>query len=205
VDPEDAERLGWGRAVEGRNTLADTSDFRNGLIMRIEGQLYSIVEFQHVKPGKGAAFVRTKLKKIPEGSVIDKTFRAGEKIDPVRVERHTYQYLYRSDDLYYVMDLETYEQIPLAKELLEDVLPYLKESMEISVLLDGDNPLTVELPTFVELEVKETEPGVRGDTAQGGSKPATLETGAIVNVPLFVEMGDVLKIDTRTGKYIERV
>ena len=185
--------------------MADTSDFRNGLIMRMEGRLYAIVEFQHVKPGKGGAFVRTKLKKIPEGAVIDKTFRAGEKIDTVRVERHTYQYLYRNDDLYYVMDLETYNQFPLAKELLEDLLPYLKESMEISVLLDGETPIAAELPTFVELEVTETEPGLRGDTAQGGSKPAKLETGATVTVPLFIELGDVLKVDTRTGKYIERV
>ena len=185
--------------------MADTSDFRNGLILRMEGKLYAIAEFQHVKPGKGAAFVRTKLKKIPDGAVIDKTFRAGEKIDQVRVERHTYQFLYRSDDLYYVMDLETYEQFPLARSLLEDLLPYLKESMEISVLLDGETPIAVELPTFVELEVTETEPGLRGDTAQGGSKPAKVETGATVTVPLFIEKGDFLKIDTRTGKYIERV
>ena len=185
--------------------MADTSDFRNGLIMRMAGQLYAIVEFQHVKPGKGGAFVRTKLKKIPEGAVVDKTFRAGEKIDQVRVERHTYQYLYRNDDLYYVMDLETYDQFPLAKELLKDLLLYLKESMEISVLLDGETPIAAELPTFVELEVSETEPGLRGDTAQGGSKPAKLETGATVTVPLFIEQGDVLKIDTRTGKYVERV
>jgi elongation factor P len=185
--------------------LADTSDFRNGLILRMEGQLYVIVEFQHVKPGKGGAFVRTKLKKIPEGSVIDKTFRAGEKVSTVRVERHAYQYLYKSDDFYYVMDLETYEQFPLAEELLQDLLPYLKESMEISVLLDGETPIAVELPNFVELAVTETEPGLRGDTAQGGSKPAKLETGATVTVPLFIEQGDVLKVDTRTGKYIERV
>jgi elongation factor P len=185
--------------------LADTSDFRNGLILRIDGQLYSIFEFQHVKPGKGGAFVRTKLKKIPEGAVIDKTFRAGEKVDTVRVEKHTYQYLYNSDDFYYVMDLETYEQFPLAKSLLEDLLPYLKENMEIALLLDGETPIAVELPTFVELEVSETEPGLRGDTAQGGSKPAKMETGVIVTVPLFIEQGDVLKVDTRTGKYIERV
>ncbi len=185
--------------------MADTSDFRNGLIIRMEGQLYTIVEFQHVKPGKGGAFVRTKLKKIPGGAVIDKTFRAGEKVTTVRVERHAYQYLYKSDDFYYVMDTETYEQFPLAEKLLEDLLPYLKESMEISVLLDGETPIAVELPNFVELEVTETEPGLRGDTTQGGSKPAKVETGAIVTVPLFIEQGDVLKVDTRTGKYIERV
>ncbi len=171
----------------------------------MDEQLYTIVEFQHVKPGKGGAFVRTKLKKLPGGAVIDKTFRAGEKISTVRVERHTYQYLYKSDDFYYVMDTETYEQFPLAEGLLADLLPYLKESMELSVLLDGETPIAVELPTFVELEVTETEPGLRGDTAQGGSKPAKVETGAIVTVPLFIEQGDVLKVDTRTGKYIERV
>jgi len=184
--------------------LADTSDFRNGLIIKLEGKLYSIAEFQHVKPGKGGAFVRTKLKQIPEGSVIDKTFRAGERVEEVRVERRNFQYLYESDELYYMMDGETYEQIPLPGSLMEDVLPYLKEGMNVSVLMDGDRPIAVELPLFVELAVAETEPGLRGDTAQGGSKSATLETGAVVSVPLFIEVGDVLKIDTRTGRYIER-
>jgi elongation factor P len=173
--------------------------------MRLEGQLFSIVEFQHVKPGKGGAFVRTRLKKIPEGSVIDKTFRAGEKIEEVRVERRKYQYLYRSDDMYYMMDMDTYEQIPMSEPLLSDSVPYLKENTEVQVLMDGDRPLAVELPTFVELAVVETEPGLRGDTAQGGSKPAKLETEATVSVPLFIEIGDILKIDTRTGRYIERV
>ncbi len=173
--------------------------------MRMGEQLYSIVEFQHVKPGKGPAFVRTKLKKIPEGAVIDKTFRSGEKIEEVRIVRQKYQYLYNADDFYYMMDVETYEQIPLLKELLKDVIPYLKENTEISVLMDGTNPLAVELPTFVELAVAETEPGVRGDTAQGGSKSAKLETGAVVTVPLFIEVGDILKVDTRTGRYMERV
>jgi elongation factor P len=185
--------------------VADTSDFRNGLIMRIEGQLFAIVEFQHVKPGKGGAFVRTKLRRIPDGAVLDRTFRAGEKIAEVRVERHTFQYLYRSDDLHYMMNTETYEQIPLSAGLIKDILPFLKEGMEIGVLMDGDIPLAAELPTFVELEVAETEPGLRGDTAQGGSKPAKLETGATVTVPLFIEIGDRLRIDTRTGRYIERV
>ena len=184
--------------------MADTSDFRNGLIIKLEGKLYSIAEFQHVKPGKGGAFVRTKLKQIPEGSVIDKTFRAGERVEEVRVERRNFQYLYESDELYYMMDGETYEQIPLPGSLMEDVLPYLKEGMNVSVLMDGDRPIAVELPLFVELAVAETEPGLRGDTAQGGSKSATLETGAVVSVPLFIEVGDVLKIDTRTGRYIER-
>jgi elongation factor P len=185
--------------------LADTSDFRNGLIIKIEGRLYSIVEFQHVKPGKGGAFVRTKLKQIPEGAVIDKTFRAGERINEVRVERRAYQYLYSTDALYYMMDAETYEQVPLQESFVEDALPYLKEGMKVSVLMNGDRPIAVELPLFVELAVAETEPGLRGDTAQGGSKNAKLETGAVVSVPLFIEVGDVLKIDTRTGRYIERV
>ncbi|MBN1885927.1 MAG: elongation factor P [Candidatus Krumholzibacteriota bacterium] len=185
--------------------MADTSDFRNGLIIRLDGKLYAIADFQHVKPGKGGAFVRTKLKQIPEGFVIDKTFRAGEKVDEVRVERHAFQYLYSADDLYYVMHKETYEQIPLPKSLLDDQLDYLKENTDISVLMTGDKPIAVELPNFVELAVTETEPGLRGDTAQGGSKSATLETGAVVTVPLFIEIGDVLKVDTRTGRYIERV
>jgi elongation factor P len=191
-------------AWKGRD-VAGTSDFRNGLIIKLEGVLYSIVEFQHVKPGKGGAFVRTKLRRIPEGSVIDKTFRAGERVEEVRVERQTFQYLYNADDLYYVMNAETYEQIPLSKSLLDDVLPYLKEGMNIAILMYGDNPIAVEPPLFVELAVKQTEPGVRGDTAQGGTKSATLETGAVVSVPLFIEVGDVLKVDTRTGRYIERV
>ena len=185
--------------------MADTSDFRNGLIIKLEGRLYSIVEFQHVKPGKGGAFVRTKLKQIPDGSVIDKTFRAGERVEDVRVERRNFQYLYKTDDLYYMMDGETYEQIPLQGSLMEDALPYLKEGMNVSVLMDGERPIAVELPLFVELAVAETEPGIRGDTAQGGSKSAKLETGAVVTVPLFIEIGDVLKIDTRTGRYIERM
>ena len=184
--------------------MADTSDFRNGLIIKIEDRLYAIVEFQHVKPGKGGAFVRTKLKQIPDGYVIDKTFRAGEKVNEVRVERRSYQYLYTNDDLYYLMDAETYDQIPISKGLVEDALPYLKEGMKVSVLMNGDKPIAVELPLFVELAVAETEPGVRGDTAQGGSKSAKLETGAVVSVPLFIEVGDMLKIDTRNGRYIER-
>lgn len=184
--------------------MADTSDFRNGLIINLEGRLYAIVEFQHVKPGKGGAFVRTKLKQIPDGYVIDKTFRAGEKVKEVRVERRSYQYLYMNDDLYYLMDAETYDQIPVSKGLVEDALPFLKEGMNVSVLMNGDKPIAIEMPLFVELAVAETEPGVRGDTAQGGSKNAKLETGAVVSVPLFIEVGDKLKIDTRTGRYIER-
>lgn len=185
--------------------MAGTSDFRNGLVMRLDGKLYSIVEFQHVKPGKGGAFVRTKLKEIPDGSVIDKTFRSGEKVEEVRVERHKYQYLYEKNDLYYMMNLDNYSQIAVPGSLVKDQLDFLKENMEIEMLFDGETPIEVILPIFVELEVAETEPGVRGDTAQGGSKNATLETGAVVSVPLFIEQGDKLKIDTRSGKYMERV
>lgn len=173
--------------------------------MKVDGELYSIVEFQHVKPGKGGAFVRTKLKHIPDGYVVDKTFRAGEKIEEVRVERRTYQYLYNTDDIYYLMDAETYEQILLPRSLVEDALPYLKENANVTVLMNGEKPIAIELPLFVELEVAETEPGVRGDTAQGGAKSAKLETGAVISVPLFIEVGDVLKVDTRTGRYIERI
>ncbi len=185
--------------------MADTGDFRNGMIIKLDGKLFGIVEFQHVKPGKGGAFVRTKLKQIPEGYVVDKTFRAGERVEKVRVEKRKYQYLYNSGELYYMMETETYEQVPIPKSLIEDLLPYLKESMTVHLLMNGDSPIAVELPTFVELAVVETEPGIRGDTAQGGSKNARLESGAVVSVPLFIGVGDVLKIDTRNGRYIERV
>ncbi|MFQ5510547.1 MAG: elongation factor P [Candidatus Krumholzibacteriia bacterium] len=185
--------------------MADTSDFRNGMIMRMDGGYWSIVEFQHVKPGKGGAFVRTRIKNLLTGQVKDNTFRAGEKVDEVRVERRSYQYLYESGGMYYMMHKTTYEQIPLAESMLEDRRGYLKENMDVDILIDGETPLLVEFPNFVELSVKETQPGVRGDTAQGGSKPATMETGLVVNVPLFIDVGDVLRIDTRTGKYMTRV
>jgi elongation factor P len=185
--------------------MTDTSDFRNGMILDIDGVYWVIVEFQHVKPGKGGAFVRTKIKNLLTGQVKDNTFRAGEKVDEVRVVKQAFQYLYYAGGMYYMMDKSTYEQIPIAEEMLEDSKGYLKENMDVGIYMDGDAPLLVELPTFVELTVKETEPGVRGDTAQGASKPAALETGLVVQVPLFVEVGDVLKIDTRTGKYVTRV
>ena len=185
--------------------MADTSDFRNGMIMDMGGEYWTIVEFQHVKPGKGGAFVRTKIKNLITGQVKDNTFRAGEKVKEVRVERRTYQYLYESGGLYYMMDKSSYEQIPLSEAMVDDKKVYLKENIDIDILFDGDTPLVVEVPNFVELEVRETEPGLRGDTAQGGNKPATLETGLLVHVPLFVNSGDVLKIDTRTGKYVTRV
>jgi len=185
--------------------MADTSDFRNGMILRMGGEYWTIVEFQHVKPGKGGAFVRTRIKNLLTGQVKDNTFRAGERVEEVRVERRPYQYLYESGGMYYMMDKESFEQIPLAESMLADKKGFLKENTDVDILIDGDRPLLVELPTFVELEVRDTEPGFRGDTAQGGSKPATLETGLVVQVPLFIDIGDTLRIDTRTGRYVTRV
>jgi len=185
--------------------LADTSDFRTGFTMRHKNGLWSISEFQHVKPGKGPAFVRTKLKNIGNGKVVEHTFRAGEKVDEVRLERREFQYLYPDGDFFIFMNTETYEQIQLHSDTLGDVPKYIKESDMCSVLLLEETPLSVEPPMTVELAVKETDPGLRGDTAQGGSKPATMETGLVVQVPLFIVEGQVIKIDSRTGKYLGRV
>jgi elongation factor P len=185
--------------------VASTADFRNGMTIQLDGALYTITYFQHVKPGKGGAFVRTKLKNVLTGAVIEKTFRAGEKVDEVRLERRSVQYSYSDGQLYYFMDQQTYEMIPLAADVLgEDQLKYLKENMECEGLVHNDTIISVELPFFVTLAVVETDPGVRGDTAQGGTKPAKLETGAIVQVPLFLEEGDVIRVDRREDKYIER-
>jgi len=185
--------------------MATTTDFRNGMTLTLEGQLFSIVEFQHVKPGKGGAFVRTKLKNVQTGAVLDRTFRAGERVEEVRIERRPMQYLYRTGDEYYFMDTETYDQFPLSDAMVGEHMLYLKEGEILSVLMHGDTPIGAELPFFVELEITQTDPGLRGDTATGGSKPATLETGAVVQVPLFLNEGDRIKVDTRTGTYIERV
>jgi len=171
----------------------------------LEGELFTIVEFQHVKPGKGMGFVRTRLKNVRTGAVLDRTFRSGEQVEEVRLERREMQFLYRSDDMLYFMDTETYEQFSVPVEAAGDAVLFLKEGEAASVLMDGDTPVGVEVPYFVELKVVETEPGVRGDTATGGSKPAKLETGLVVQVPLFVEEGDTVKVDTRTREYIERV
>ena len=184
--------------------MADTSDFRTGFTMRHKGDLWSIMEFQHVKPGKGGAFVRTRLRGVTNGKVIDETFRAGEKVEEVRLEKRDYQYLYNDGEDFTFMNLETYEQIQLPADMLGDLPLYVKESDVCSVLLFEEKPLTVEPPFTVELAVKQTDPGFKGDTAQGGTKPATLETGLVVQVPLFIEEGSVLKIDTRTGKYLGR-
>jgi elongation factor P len=185
--------------------MGDTSDIRNGLIMNLDGEYWIIQGFLHVKPGKGGAFVRTKIKNLITGQVKDQTFRGGERIDEVRVVRQSYQYLYSSGGIYYLMDKQTYDQIELPEAMLADMKGYLKENIDVDVLMDGDKPLVVELPNFVELEVKQTDPGLRGDTAQGGTKPATMETGLVVQVPLFIDEGDVLRIDTRTGRYVTRV
>ena len=172
--------------------------------MRHRNGLWTIVEFQHVKPGKGPAFVRSKLKNVENGKVVEHTFRAGEKVEEVRLERRPYQYLYPDGEFFVFMNMETFEQIQMHKDSLGDVPLYIKESDICSMLLMEESPLSVEAPITVELKVAETDPGLRGDTAQGGSKPATMETGLVVQVPLFIEEGEVLKIDSRTGKYLGR-
>ncbi len=181
-----------------------TAEFKKGLRIVFDGQPYTIVDFQHVKPGKGGAFVRTKLKHMRHGNVIDNTFRSGEKVDLVDYEEKRMQFLYR-DDRYHFMDMETYEQVSLSAEEVGDAREYMKENTEAEVLYIDGAPAAVDLPNFVELTITRTDPGVRGDTAQGGSKPATLETGAVVQVPLFLNEGDVVKVDTRTGEYLGRV
>lgn len=185
--------------------MADTSDFRNGLIIKFKNDLYTIVEFQHVKPGKGGAFVRTTLKSLRTGRVLDNTFRSGESVDVVRVERRKYQYLYKEPAGLVCMDNETYEQITVSEDYFDDSVKFLKESEEVEILFNGSEIINVEIPIFINLKVIETEPGFRGDTATNASKPAKLETGASINVPLFVNEGDILKVDTRTGSYVERV
>jgi len=184
---------------------ASTTEFRNGLKIEIDGEPYVIVEFQHVKPGKGGAFVRTKFKSLKSGNVTDKTFRAGEKVNVPDLEEKTMQYLYGADKDRVFMDTSSYEQVSLNEKQLGDSINYLKENMEIKVLYHKGMPINIEVPMFVELAIAKTDPGVRGDTASGGSKPATLETGAVVKVPLYMNEGDVVKIDTRTGTFIERV
>jgi elongation factor P len=174
--------------------------------MRLDGDIYTIVEFQHVKPGKGGGFVRTKLKNMDSGGVVERTFRSGDKVEEVRIEKREMQYLYaEAPDQYYFMDSETYEQTAISKALMGDATSFLLENETAFVLVTDDKPIGVELPNFVELTVTATEPGVKGDTATNAVKPATLETGAVVSVPLFVNQGDRLKIDTRTGQYVERV
>ncbi len=186
--------------------MASTSEFRNGLVLEIDGALWQIVYFQHVKPGKGGAFVRTKLKNVLAGNVVERTYRAGEKVTDVRLERRPVTYSYADGELFNFMDTQTFEMIPISADVIgDDQLRYLKENMACEGLVYKERVISVELPYFVELEVVQTDPGVRGDTAQGGTKPAKLETGAVVQVPLFIEVGDVLKIDRREDKYLTRV
>jgi elongation factor P len=183
----------------------DTSDFRNGLSIIYDNDIYTIVDFQHVKPGKGGAFVRSKLKNLRTGSTIDKTWRAGEKMDQAILERKPMQYLYNQDGEYYLMDMDSFEQITVPQSKIGSQSKYLKENTDVQVVLHKDEIIGVNVADFAELEVVETDPGVRGDTASGGSKPATLEGGAVVQVPFFVNQGDRVKVDTRTDTYLERV
>ena len=185
--------------------MISAGDVRNGKTLDIEGTVYQILEFQHVKPGKGAAFVRTKLKDIKNGGVIERSFRPTEKFPEARIDRKDMQYLYQDGDLYYFMDNDTYEQIALGSELIGDALKFVKENEMCKVCSHNGNVFSIEPPLFVELQVTDTEPGFKGNTATGATKPAIVETGAQVNVPLFVENGEVIKIDTRTGEYLSRV
>ncbi len=185
--------------------MISAGDFRNGVTIEIEGNIYQVIEFQHVKPGKGAAFVRTKLKNIINGGVTERTFRPTEKFPKAHIERKDMQYLYSDGDLFNFMDVETYDQIALSAEAIGDALKFVKENEMVKICSHNGNVFAVEPPLFVELEITETEPGFKGDTAQGATKPAVVETGATVYVPLFVEQNDKIKIDTRTGEYLSRV
>jgi len=184
--------------------MISVNDFRTGATIELDGSAYQVVEFQHVKPGKGAAFVRAKLKNVQTGSTVEKTFRGGEKVPKAHLDRREMQYLYNDGEGYVFMDNENYEQTTLSAEQIGEGVKWLLENMNIAVLLFKEHIIGVDLPNFVELKVVETEPGVKGDTATGATKKATLETGAVVHVPLFVNEGDVLRIDTRTGEYMER-
>ena len=185
--------------------MISAGDFRNGVTLEIEGNVYQILEFQHVKPGKGAAFVRTKLKNIINGGVVEKTFRPTEKFPAARIDRVDMQYLYSDGDLYHFMNVETFDQIALNSDDVGDSLKFVKENEMVKICSHNGKVFAVEAPLFVELEIIDTEPGFKGDTATGATKPATVETGAVVNVPLFVEQGNKIKIDTRTGEYLSRV
>ncbi len=185
--------------------MISAGDFRNGITFELEGNVFQVVEFQHVKPGKGAAFVRTKLKNVITGAVIERTFRPTEKMPKAHIERKDMEYSYNDGDLYYFMDQETFDMIPIGKEQVGDSLKFVKENMVCKILSYKGNVFGIEPPTFVELAITETEPGFKGDTATGATKPATLETGAVIQVPLFVDGSDIIRVDTRTGEYMERV
>jgi elongation factor P len=184
--------------------MVSAGDFRNGVTFEMDGQVQQIVEFQHVKPGKGAAFVRVKMKNVITGAVIERTFNPSDKFENAFIERRDMEYLYQDGDLYYFMDNETYEQTPISRNLLGDGFAFIKENMVCKVLSYKGNVFGLEPPTFVELLITETEPGFRGDTATNVLKPATVETGAVVRVPLFIDSGDRIRVDTRTGEYLER-
>ena len=185
--------------------MISTNQFKNGMAITLDGKLFFIVDFQHVKPGKGGAFVRTKLKNVKTGAVIEKTFRAGEKFEQAILDRRKMQLLYRDGDDINFMDNDSYEQMSMPADQLVDVLKYTKEGTNVEMLMYEGKPIGVESETFVELEVVETDPGIKGDTVSGGTKPATLETGTIVQVPLFLQIGDKIRVDTRTNNYITRV
>lgn len=185
--------------------MISAGDFRNGITIEMDNNIFQIIEFQHVKPGKGAAFVRTKLKNIVNGGVVEKSFRPTEKFPQARIDRKEMQYLYNDGDLFYFMDTESFDQTALNADTIGDALKFVKENEMVKVCGHNGNVFAIEPPLFVELEITETEPGFKGDTATGATKPATVETGANVNVPLFVEIGDKIKIDTRTGEYLSRV
>lgn len=184
--------------------MASSNDFRRGMVLEIDSKYFTIMEFQHVNPGKGAAFVRSKLKDVMSGKVIEKTWRAGEKVKDIRLERRVFQLLYHTDEMYTVMDPGTYDQIDLSADLIGNASNYLTDNCDVEVLFVGDNPIIVEPPNFVDLLITKSDPGLKGDTATGGSKPATVETGLVVQVPLFVKEGERIRIDTRTGEYMER-
>lgn len=184
--------------------MISSNDFRTGTTIELDGQIFRVIEFMHVKPGKGAAFVRTKLKNVKTGGVKEQTFRAGEKVQTARIDTREMQYLYNDGDLYTFMDTETFEQIQIAREQLDYELNFLKENMNCYIVMHAGETIGIDLPNTVELEVTQTEPGIKGDTAQGGSKSATVETGYTLSVPLFVNEGDRLLIDTRSGAYISR-
>jgi elongation factor P len=185
--------------------MISTGDLRKGVTIELDGTLYSVIEYQHIKMGRGSAQVRLKLRDVRAGHTIERTFQAGEKFSRARLDRHPMQFLYEDGGLYYFMNTETYDQTPLTKEQVGDALLYLKENESVDLLTYGDEPIEIELPTTVDLKVVQTEPGFKGDTTSGATKPATLETGLVVQVPLFIDEGNVLKVDTRTGEYLTRV
>lgn len=185
--------------------MATTNDLKNGIVLNLDGQLWAVVEFQHVKPGKGGAFVRTKLKNVLSGKVVDKTFNAGIKVETANVDKRTMQYLYQDGTDYIFMDMDTFDQIPVSETVIGDAAGFLLENQEATIATHDGAPLYIELPASVELVIEYTEPGLQGDRSTGGTKPARLETGAEVSVPLFLEVGEKIKVDTRDGSYISRV